>query len=157
MDRFQDRYFWGVSLILCDLMSKKSKGAGFNSTTPYRIGEYGDTKAWLKYQNLMQDYEELQKVPLLIIIVNIFFSLFYNSEDLMFCFVIRSLASVCVWFVVLRFVLHEIDLFLVTVRIYVILLLDNGVLFIFFRLWLVFFVCCLVEFLGEVEILTFFF
>lgn len=42
-------------------MSKKSKGVVLDSTAPYGIGVYEDAKARLKYQTLMQDYEELQK------------------------------------------------------------------------------------------------
>lgn len=45
-------------------MSKKSKGVFLDSAAPYGIGVYEDTKARLKYQTLLQDYEELQKVRL---------------------------------------------------------------------------------------------
>ncbi|PIN08229.1 hypothetical protein CDL12_19186 [Handroanthus impetiginosus] len=43
-------------------MSKKGKGVVvLDSTTPYRVGVYEDAKARMKYQTLMQDYQELQK------------------------------------------------------------------------------------------------
>lgn len=66
-------------------MSKKSKGVVLDSTAPYGIGVYEDAKARLKYQTLMQDYEELQKVPL-------FFSSFcFGRSDVLFClFISRS-------------------------------------------------------------------
>lgn len=57
-----------------DLMSKKSKRAVLDQTTPYGVGVYEDAKSRLKYQTLMQDYEELQKV------VNfLFFSGFFKN------------------------------------------------------------------------------
>lgn len=44
---------------MLDRMSKKMK---VDSTTPYRVGAYEDDRPRLKYQTLMQDYHELQKV-----------------------------------------------------------------------------------------------
>ncbi|KAH6835943.1 hypothetical protein C2S53_002726 [Perilla frutescens var. hirtella] len=42
-------------------MSKKSKGVVLDSKTPFGIGVYDDAKTRLKYQTLMQDYDELRK------------------------------------------------------------------------------------------------
>ncbi|CAA0821091.1 Unknown protein [Striga hermonthica] len=42
-------------------MSKKGKGVVFDSATNYGVGPYEDAKARVKHQNLLQDYEELQR------------------------------------------------------------------------------------------------
>ncbi|CAA0814704.1 Unknown protein [Striga hermonthica] len=42
-------------------MPRKGKGVVFDSTPNYGVGQYEDAKAKLKHQNLMQDYEELQR------------------------------------------------------------------------------------------------
>ncbi|CAI9783053.1 unnamed protein product [Fraxinus pennsylvanica] len=42
-------------------MSKKMKGVSLDSTPSYDGGVYEDTKARLKHQSLLQDYQELQK------------------------------------------------------------------------------------------------
>lgn len=44
-------------------MSKKMKGVSIDPST---YGEYEDPKVRFKYQALMQDYRELQKVILLV-------------------------------------------------------------------------------------------
>lgn len=60
-------------------MSKKSKGVAFDE----------DAKARLKHQTLLQDYEELQKVPLFqfLLWVLVLILLFARSDDLLIvCF-----------------------------------------------------------------------
>ncbi|GER46974.1 homeobox-leucine zipper protein family [Striga asiatica] len=42
-------------------MSKKGERVVFDSATNYGVGPYEDAKAKLKHQNLLQDYEELQR------------------------------------------------------------------------------------------------
>lgn len=88
-------FLWQGFLIFCDLiwsdlMSKKTKGVSLDSRPSYGGGVYEDTRARLKHQSLLQDYQELQKVfPL--------WDVFLLVKDLKFYSIICFLAWL--WFI----------------------------------------------------------
>lgn len=98
-------------------MSKKSKRAGLDSTTPYGIGVYEDAKARLKYQTLMQDYEELQKVVNFILFYFFFLGfvllLCFWRSDVLFCYFISGpfFLNVCLLVELICFFLTAVVIF----------------------------------------------
>lgn len=67
-------------------MSNKIKGVILGSTTPYGVGLYEDDRARMKYQTLMQDYHEFQKVFSFLWVLIFCFQLGRSEVYLLICF-----------------------------------------------------------------------
>lgn len=83
---FKTAALWKGASLFCDLMSNKIKGVSLGSTTPYGVGLCEDDRARMKYQTLMQDYHELQKVYSFLWVLIFCFQFGRSEVYLLICF-----------------------------------------------------------------------